>query len=131
VSVNFLVKKTIRIDGKDYESLDDVPQETRAAVEKALATASDPAAQTGVKLTVNGHTYASADELPAPLRTIVQGAVAYAAKKAAAESTEAQPWADTSDTSQPVRPESVVSPRLIAAIGLILLGLVVLFRLMR
>jgi hypothetical protein len=38
MSVNVVVKTNIRVDGKDYASLDDVPEDKRAAIAKALAS---------------------------------------------------------------------------------------------
>jgi hypothetical protein len=59
MSVSVVVKKRIRVDGKDYASLDEVPADKRDAVAKATAE--------------NG------DEIPATLRGLVESALSSAA----------------------------------------------------
>ena len=70
MGINVQVKRKITVDGKDYESLDDVPPDARTAILKTLAHG-----RTNTKTTihVNGKTYSSVEDLPAPLRAVVRG----------------------------------------------------------
>lgn len=100
MSVNFEVKKKITVDGKDYESLQDVPPEVRTAILKTLAQGGT---NTKTTIYINGKTYSTIEDLPAPLRAIVGGVTALAMKPEAAA----------------VRPEPVLSMKMIVvAIGL-------------
>ena len=95
-----VVKRTFRIDGKDYGSLDEVPADKRDAVAKAIASipATLPEHPAG-KLTVNGHEYASSEELPATLRGLVESALSSAAN---VRIPEAHP--DEEPSAEPVIP---------------------------
>lgn len=87
MSFNVEVKKKITVDGKEYESLSDVPPELRTAIVKTLAQGG-----TNTKTTVhiNGKTYSGVGDLPAPLRAIVAGVTALAMKPEA-EAVRAEP----------------------------------------
>lgn len=67
MSFDLRIKKEFNVDGKNYDSLDQVPAEVRAAIEKAMQTGA-PVTATVI---VNGKTYASLEEVPAPLRAII------------------------------------------------------------
>ena len=68
--MTFAIQRKFTVNGKEYGSLDQVPPEFRAAIEKALESGATASSTT---VTVNGRTYASLDEVPAPLRTVVRG----------------------------------------------------------
>lgn len=97
---NVVIKKKIMVNGQEYESLDQVPAESRAAIEKVLG--GNAAAATTI--TVNGHTYGSEKDLPAPVRAIVGRIALMALEKA--ESAKAE--AEASPVGE-VRAEPVVS----------------------
>jgi hypothetical protein len=126
VSVDIVVKKTLRINGREHESLDEVPLETRAAVEKAMAGASGVPSEGGARITVNGRTYSSAEELPAILRAIVQAAVAAAAKRGALDATDDATEQEAPRSIRSLRVEPVISPRVVAVFALLLVGLLLL-----
>jgi hypothetical protein len=110
----FAVQKKITVNGQEYESLDQVPTEYRAAIEKALG--SDVKAATTI--TVNGHTYQN-QELPAPLRAVVSN-LALAALKSAGEAKGEQPPVDS------LRPEPMLSMKKVViaiAVGALLVWL--------
>ena len=101
MSVNFDIKRKITVDGKEYESLDQVPEEVRAAVQKSLA--SGPAAKATIY--INGKTYGSVEELPAPLRAVVSCLTSLAMKSDAQLPSASEAGA--------VRPEPVLSLKMI------------------
>ena len=96
---NVVVHKKIVVNGKEYESLDQVPTEARAAIEKVLGPGAH--AETTTKITVNGHAYAAKD-LPAPMRSLLDGITLMALKKATSASLEVSQAGE-------VRAEPVVS----------------------
>jgi len=96
--------KKLVVDGKEYESLDQVPAEYRGAIEKALASGSK--------------TLASAEDLSPVLRAIVRGLVEIAEKGA---SGDASALSDAASVSRPgaLRPEPLVGTKaLIILVGL-------------
>ena len=103
ISVDF--KRKIMVDGKEYESLDQVPPEVRVAILKTLAQG---ATTTKTTIHLNGKTYSSVEDLPAPLRAVVGGLTTFALNKASGGDAGA------------VRPEPVVSPKMIV-VGIALL----------
>ena len=108
MGVNFELKRKITVDGKNYESLDDLPSDLRVAIQKALAQRG-----TATKTTVhiNGKTYASVMDLPAPLRVVVGGLTALALKS--------MPGELSGPNAEAVRPEPVLSvKKIVVAIGL-------------
>jgi hypothetical protein len=101
------------VDGKEYESLDQVPAEFRGAIEKALASGTP-----STTINVNGKTVASADDLPPLLRAIFRGVAEIAEKSA---SGDASALSDAASVSPPgaVRPEPLVGTKaLVILIGL-------------
>ena len=103
MSINVEVKRKITVDGKDYDSLDQLPDEVRTAILKTLA-----AGPTNSRTTVhiNGKAYSSVDDFPAPLRgiiTAVAGAVlqAQAGKSGMGKDMERIPGT--------IRPERTIS----------------------
>jgi hypothetical protein len=106
MGVDVELKRKITVNGQEYGSLDEIPDEFRTAVQNALA--SGAVAKTTIY--VNGKTYASMDEVPAPLRAVVAGLTSLAAK----------PLADAErEMREAVRPEPILSfRRIVVAIGL-------------
>jgi hypothetical protein len=94
MNIDVEVKKKITVDGKNYESLNEVPPELRASILKNFL--SNP---TNSKTTihVNGKTYSSVEDLPAALRAIVGGLASVVMKP----------------EGEAVRPEPVLSVRMI------------------
>ena len=117
MSLHVVVKKNIRIDGKDYASLDEVPADKREAVAQAIASIpTNAAAHRTFRLSINGHEYTSREEVPPALRGLLEGAVSTAVEV----STKDESRADA------IRPEPLLSPRAIAiaALAILLLALV-------
>ena len=72
--INFNVKTKIKINGKEYNSPDEMPPDVRSLYEKAMANRQNPSANTRIntssKITFNGQTFNSLDEMPAEVRRI-------------------------------------------------------------
>ena len=119
--VDVELKKRITVDGKVYESLDQVPAELRPAIEKALALMPEAGVKTTIM--VNGKPYASMDDVPAPLRLMLRGVAALAATQAGATTSAArQASPKAMPTAEALRPEPIVSPRTIV-VALVLAAL--------
>ena len=109
MAVSFQIKKKITVNGREYESLDEIPAEFRAAFEKALELGAKTA--TG-KVVINGRTYATLDEVPAPLRAAVRGIATMAVKSGLPSESPAE----TGPTPIPVaalRPEPIISSKMV------------------
>src|SRR5262249_25376965 len=75
MAINVALRKKIRVNGKEYESLEQIPAELRTAVEKPLASS-----QVAATIRINGKTVSSAEELPSPVRAIVRDLASVAMK---------------------------------------------------
>ncbi len=152
MKVNVTVKRRIVVNGKEYGSVDELPDDARAAYERALARgaaagAGDASPQTTGEIVVNGQRYASLEAMPPEVRRLVGDAMAGvasgvlgpsagsprghgAAAPATTASGPARPIGPGTDvtryavTDAPIEPGSTgVSPR---AVVTLLLGLVLL-----
>jgi len=106
MSVNVEVKRKIVVDGKEYESLQDVPPQVRTAIAKTLASGDRTTTTT---IHINGKTYSSVEDLPAPLRAVVSGLTTFALNRAAGATRETSETSETSEAAGAVRPEPVLS----------------------
>jgi len=78
--VKFNVNTKIKVNGKEYHSLDEMPPDVRQSYERAMATAAggdrgvlpNLQVRTQSKITFNGQTYNSVDEMPVEMRAIYQ-----------------------------------------------------------
>jgi|SRR4051794_35205161 hypothetical protein len=66
------VKTTIKYNGQEYSSMEELPPEARAAYEKAIATGGT---SVSTKIVFNGQEYASADQMPAAERQLYEDAI--------------------------------------------------------
>ena len=98
MSTHFEIKKDVTqkftVNGRNYDSLDEVPAEYRTAIEKAIDSA--PTTST---ITINGRTYASVDDVPAPYRALLRGITGMAMRRV--------------DVPPALRPEPIVSMRVV------------------
>jgi hypothetical protein len=67
------LKTNITYKGQQYSSVEELPQEVRAAYEKAMASAGGASFST--KIIFNGQEYASLDQMPAAQRKLYQYAL--------------------------------------------------------
>jgi len=81
MKVNMTVKRRIVFNGKEYDSIEELPENVRRTLENATA-GSLPSAATGaaasakVRIMFNGQEYTSVDAMPASVRRIYEGALA-------------------------------------------------------
>jgi hypothetical protein len=78
--INFNVKTKIKINGKEYNSPEEMPADVRSLYEKAIANrqSSETNIQlnTNSKITFNGQTFNTLDEMPADVRRIYDSIMA-------------------------------------------------------
>jgi hypothetical protein len=145
MTLNVTVKRRLVVNGKEYDSVDELPEKVRAAYEKAVASGLIPgeggAAPGGAgRIVVNGQAYDSVEAMPEDVRRLYEDAMA-----AAASQRPASPTAHAHDprippigraafkavplpiSAAPIEPGSSGSPqRLVVAVlvSLLLLSLV-------
>jgi hypothetical protein len=143
MKVNFKIKRKIVVNGKEYNSAEDMPTEIREAYEKAVGSGTGvrtekPQARVMTEIVFNGKEYENLEAMPADVRRV------YLSVMKSVETGEASPemlsalLADNRDLSgqsgvahfsddlpKPIEPVSSFSPRwIIVALGL--LGLVLM-----
>jgi hypothetical protein len=83
--VNFNVKTKIKINGKEYNSPEEMPPDVRSLFEKAMANRESSSANihvnTNSKITFNGQTFNNLDEMPADVRRIYESVMNAVDKK--------------------------------------------------
>ncbi len=145
VKVN--VKTRIIVNGREYSSPDEMPEEVRQKYETALARGSQPTARTvktSSKITFNGQPFNSPDEMPAGVRRIYDSVMASAAQLT--DGTPDSPSSSSQDlpvasTPALIRPGPVIAPARLdrrwlvagaaAILAFLLLGGLILMTLMR
>ncbi len=78
MKINVNVKRKFRINGKEYGSLEEMPEDLRAIALKTMDSPGAPSgeAQSGsTKIVFNGVEYASLDEMPTYARNLYEQAV--------------------------------------------------------
>jgi len=80
LNVNVNIKKKFKVNGQEYESIEDVPMEYREAFQKALVSAEHggPPPQPGAprtKITMNGVEYESVEAMPPVVRMLYEQAL--------------------------------------------------------
>ena len=112
VKKNLEVKKKFVVDGREYDSIEEVPEQFRGAIENALASRG-PA--TVIKF--NGKPLEGVEELPAPFRLIVGGLADMAAKHAEEQAeADARKGAPRWSAPEAVRPEPIIGIRTILVV---------------
>ncbi len=141
--VNFKVRTKIKINGKEYNSPEEMPEDVRNLYERALANrgTSTPTLKvtTNSKITFNGQSYNSVEEMPEEIRRIYESVMSAIDKDHDGIPDSMQADNSMPSPSSPIAPissqPSVIEPDksnrnlliLIATLGiLILLGLAVL-----
>jgi len=130
--VNFNVKTKIKINGKEYNNLEEMPADVRSLYEKALAsrgsTSSNVQFKTNSKITFNGQTFNSLDEMPEDVRRIYESVMAAVDKDGDGIPDSLQ--ADSGATMEPSAPflpvqSQVTAPSKVNS-RIIIIGLLVL-----
>jgi phage-related protein len=79
LNVNVNIKKKFKVNGQEYESIEDVPVEYREAFQKALVSAEDGGRpQPGAprtKITMNGVEYENVEAMPPVVRMLYERAL--------------------------------------------------------
>jgi len=73
MSVKITVKKRIVVNGKEYQSVEELPRGIREAYEKAVADRTGPSASLNV--TFNGQEYDSLEAMPPEIRRLYEDAM--------------------------------------------------------
>ena len=73
MSVKITVKKRIVVNGKEYQSVEELPSGIREAYEKAVADRTGPS--TSLNVTFNGQEYDSLESMPPEIRRLYEDAV--------------------------------------------------------
>lgn len=121
IDFNISIKRKITVNGKEYGSLDEVPEEHRQNVQNALGAAEFGAG--GCKITVNGIGYDSPEAMPPDARKIYEEAL----KKAETAAQRSGPPLSAPRAGD-IKPEGFFSSRTITAL-LMLIGLAILIKL--
>ncbi len=76
MKINFNIKRTFKINGKEYKSFDEMPPGIRALFEKASSTKAGSgrgeATNTTAKIVFNGVEYESSDAMPTYIRNLYE-----------------------------------------------------------
>ncbi len=138
MSVKFDVKYKFKVNGKEYNSLDEMPAPIREAYEKAVADKEgieqgNIASVTAGKIVFNGQEYASVDSMPSDVRqmyetimkTVKSGEISAAAKANLKIGGTAADLKDkgvfiSASSSKPVTPKSFLSPAILVLLGIML-----------
>lgn len=97
------IKRRIKINGKEYGSLEEVPLEFRKTVQDALGAAGTPGSRG--KITVNGVSYDSAEAMPQDVRLIYERSL----KKAEEAGEDVSPGPARFGLTEDLKPEGAVS----------------------
>ncbi len=118
IDFNIKFSTKIKIDGKEYGSVEEVPEEHRANARDAMNAAKDKPGQN--MFVVNGVWYDSIEAMPADVRDLYKEALANA--KVATHSTNT-----TLQLSSDLKPENFLSARTVTILAL-LAGLAILLK---
>lgn len=116
--INFSTK--IKIDGKEYGSVEEVPEEHRANIRDAMNAAKEKPGQN--TFVVNGVWYDSLEAMPADVRDLYKEALANAKAGTHSANPTLQPSSGNSE------PEGFLSARTVTVLAL-LAGLAILLKL--
>lgn len=77
MSININIKRTIKVNGKEYSSTDEMPPEVREIFQKAMAANTGSSQQlsatvTRTKIFFNGKEYESIDKMPQDVRRLYE-----------------------------------------------------------
>jgi hypothetical protein len=141
MNIKFNVTRKFKINGKEYGSIEEVPDNLRAAVEKAMGHGAQTGATTKTKIVFNGHEYDSIDAMPTDARQLYEQVLHSAESGAApqislqagitigAQKNEAQNTRSGA-SPRPIKMESAFSPKallFVLLIGLLAIGAILYF----
>jgi hypothetical protein len=140
--ININVKTKIKINGKEYNSPEEMPPDVRSIYERAMAARQNPSSnnQPGVrsKIKFNGQNFSSPDEMPPDVRRAYDGLMAAVGKNGdgipdslqSADGSAFEPSAPllpTQNAGAPSKTDTRSIMRLIAVLlALVLIGMILL-----
>ena len=97
MTMNITVRKKIIVNGREYKSVEEMPENIRNAYRNAMAAAGGPGHAINpegskVKIVFNGQVYKSAEDMPLEVRRIYDGAMAAVETDRAAEAHAWKTW---------------------------------------
>lgn len=97
MTMNITVRKKIIVNGREYKSVEEMPENIRNAYKKAMVSAITPAhaidpSSSKVKIVFNGQEYKSAEDIPLEVRRIYDGAMAAVETDRDAEADAWKTW---------------------------------------
>jgi hypothetical protein len=142
MNVNINVKRKFKVNGKEYNSIEEMPPDIRSAFEKAMAVQADKAipSVTQNKIIFNGIEYKKIEDMPPDVRMLYEkaldavqsGEVRTGLKingHISGSKTISKTFADTDrdNLGMPNKIEpAVFSPRMLI-VGIALIGLIIMF----
>ncbi len=132
--IKFNVKTRILVNGKEYSSPDEMPEDVRVKHEQALANRGSTNVQmkSSSKITFNGQTFNSPDEMPSDMRRIYDSVMAsvdhsHDGSQDALQTSSQIPT--TSPSSTTTKQDSAIAPSRVDG-RLVIAGIVVLLAVM-
>jgi hypothetical protein len=108
MTVNINIKKKYKINGKEYSSVEEMPQNIREAFEKAMASktglASMTTPATRTKIIFNGTEYNNIDEMPQDVRSLYEKILL------SSKTTDGSPHLDLNDLKGLLGKTDTISP---------------------
>jgi hypothetical protein len=97
MTMNITVRKKIIVNGREYQSVEEMPESIRNAYKKATVTAVNPGCTidpggSKVKIVFNGQEYKSMEDMPLEVRRIYDVAMAAVGTGRDAEADAWKPW---------------------------------------
>ncbi|MFI5143066.1 MAG: hypothetical protein ACHQQS_03280 [Thermoanaerobaculales bacterium] len=143
MDVKVTVKRKIRYQGKEYESIDELPEAVRQAYERAMAGGGQAGFPTAVqsqpgKIVFNGHEYGGIATMPPDVRNAYEGVMRAVVGGQPVGATVEMPTKRSDEpaaltqavSAAPIEPGAALAPRtlVLLILGIVLLmGLLVFF----
>jgi cobalamin biosynthesis Co2+ chelatase CbiK len=142
MNININVKRKYKINGKEYNSIEEMPEDIRKAFEKAMISKDGKSSQTTTKMQnkimFNGIEYESIDAMPQDVRQLYKEVMKTVETRVTSPENVLEAKVDFSLTkskdsrtgmagtfSQPIKPEPIFSSRKLI-VGIIFLALIIL-----
>jgi hypothetical protein len=143
MNININVKRKYKINGKEYNSIEEMPEDIRKAFEKAMIAKGGESSQiktTNIqnRIMFNGIEYESIDAMPQDVRQLYREVMKTVETEAKSPENIFGAKVDfsltkskdrrtdmTGEISHPIKPEPIFSPRKLI-VGVILLALIIL-----
>ncbi len=143
MGINVNVKRRFKVNGKEYNSIEEMPDDVREAFKRAMslkASSTSSSKTLSARITVNGKEYASIDEVPLDMRQLYEKAIKAAEGGSVDDIKEISGMLKGSDASggrfhepvhTPLKVEPSFSPRVLGASILIAVLIALFYILLR